>query len=105
MGTKLVDPKAVNQLFVIHVANGSVDMEEKILHPGLLSEKESLHSFNGNELVNEFSSFSDIGINLYDREKLDSDALSHFKKTVKYHEDIHQFECGIPWCDASPPTD
>ena len=66
--TKLVDPKAVNQLSVIHVANGSVDMEEKILHPGLLSEKESLHSFNGNELVNEFSSFSDIGINLYDRE-------------------------------------
>ena len=103
--TKLVDPKAINQLTVNHVATDTVDMKEKLLHPGLLSEDESLHSFNGNEIVNEFSSFSDIGINLYDREQLDSDALCHFKRTVRYHKDLHQFECGIPWLHGSPPTD
>ena len=36
---------------------------------------------------------------------MDSDALKHFKTTVKYHEDLKQFECGIPWMHGSPPND
>ena len=95
--TRLTDSKAVTQLSIVHVATNFNDERNELHNPGLLSCDESLDSFNGNEIISEFSSFSDIGINLYDREQLDSDALKHFKNTVRYHENLKQFECGIPW--------
>ena len=99
--TRLADSKTVTQLSIVHVATE----RDELHHPGLLSTDEDLDSFNANEIVSEFSSFSDIGINLYDREQLDSDASKHFKNTVKYHENLKQFECGIPWIHGSPPQD
>ena len=102
--TRFTDDKSVSQLSIVHVAtqNGMIDNSHL---PGLLSTDENLETFNGNEIVTEFSSFSDIGIDLYDREKLDLDAWNHFKNTVKYHETKKQFECGIPWVDGRPPQD
>ena len=70
-----------------------------------MSCDETLDSFNVDEVVSEISFFSDIGINLDDREKLNVDAQTHFKDTVKYHEDSKQFECGIPWVNSNPPED
>ena len=103
--TKLDDSKTVSHLSIVHVATDFNDGRNDLHNPGLLSSDECLDSVNGNEIISEFSSFSDIGINLYDREQLDSDALKHFKNTVKYHEDLKQFECGIPWVNGNPPVD
>ena len=103
--TKLANSDAINTLSVVHVATGNIGGRDELHHPKLLSCDETLDSFNVDEVVSEFSSFSDIGINLDDREKLNFDALTHFKDTVKYHEDSKQFECGIPWVNSNPPED
>ncbi|CAL4079762.1 unnamed protein product, partial [Meganyctiphanes norvegica] len=95
--TKFSDPQSVTPLSIVHVANGSDDLQGNLHHPGLLTS-------DGNDIITEFSSFSDIGINLNDREQLDTNAFEHFKKTVKYH-DVKQFECGIPWVNGSPTQD
>ena len=80
--TRLMDSQTVNTLSISHVATNEMELQHL---PGLLQTSEELDSFNGNEMISEFSSFSDIGINLYERKKMDSDALKHFKTTVKYH--------------------
>ena len=67
----------------------------------LLIDKD-LDSFKANETITEFSSFSDISINLYVKEKSDSEVSKHFKNTVEY-QDLKQFECGIPEVHSSPP--
>ena len=103
--TKLANSDAINTLSVVHVATGNIEGRDELHHPKLLSCDETLDSFNVDEVVSEFSSFSDIGINLDDREKLNVDAQTHFKDTVKYHEDSKQFECGIPWVNSNPPED
>ena len=103
--TKLANTEAINTLSVVHVATSNVGGCDELHHPKLLTCDETLDSFNVEEIVSEFSSFSDIGINLYDRDKLNVEAMKHFKDTVKYHEDSKQFECGIPWVNGSPPED
>ena len=46
-----------------------------------------------------------MGIELYDRQHLDSAAYEHFKRTVQYHQGKCQFECGILWMQGKPPPD
>lgn len=102
---RLMAPNAVSTLNISHVSADSVVVVPQDLNTEVLREEEYLDTFNADNVIERLSSFDSLGIELYDRQDLDNAAFTHFKRTIRYHRDKKQFECGIPWMHGSPPAD
>ena len=102
---KLMAPDSVSTLTISHVAADSMVVVPQDLDTEVLKSDETLDSFNADNIADKFNSFECLGIELYDRHDLDKVAFEHFKRTILYHQDKKQFECGIPWMHGSPPAD
>ena len=100
-----MSPDTVSTLNISHVSAESVIVVPQDLNTEILNQDENLDTFNADNIIERLNSFDSLGIELYDRQDLDRAAFDHFKRTIRYHRDKKQFECGIPWMLGSPPQD
>ena len=102
---KQMTPNTVSTLTISHISTDSMGIVPQDLNTEVLRDEEILDTFNADHIVERLCSFDCLGIELYDRQDLDNAAFEHFKRTINYHHDKKQFECGIPWMHGSPPAD